>query len=355
MSDVSVTVGDIRLSHASTSDVAELEKALRPGDEGFRANDDDDGDAKPNKGDDGDGERVARGSGRDEEMEDATTETERDAIRERRRQERIRRKQNNRDRTDALLRRQASLESQNREMAEQLRRLTQNDSAAQMAQLDSAITEAATVHENAKQAHSAAVARSDGETASKAMDVLLAARDRFNQLTGIKNQITAPQTPKPSPIDPIVNRAATAFAKDNKWYKGPRADDPDSQVLTLLDNAIAKEGFDPKTPEYWDELEARGAVYLPHRFNGPKPATRRTDSDAETDQDENGYTTAKQQRPRSPVGGASQRGNAPVNSEGEFRLSSERVMAMKEAGIWDDPERRKKMIAEYRKVDSRNS
>jgi hypothetical protein len=54
------------------------------------------------------------------------------------------------------------------------------------------------------------------------------------------------------------------------------------------------------------------------------------------------------------VGGAGQRGNTPADSEGGFKLSAERVKAMKEAGIWDDPERRQKMITKYRELDKQN-
>lgn len=39
---------------------------------------------------------------------------------------------------------------------------------------------------------------------------------------------------------------------------------------------------------------------------------------------------------------------------GEFRLSAERVQAMKEAGIWDNAEKRAKMIKHYAAYDRAN-
>lgn len=351
MSEVQVTVGDSHLAHATDDDVKVLERELRPGDEGHGDDDGDQG-AGNDDGDQGGQERSARESGRDVELDEATTDTERKAIQERRRIERQRRKQNNRDRMDATQRRMASLENQNRQMAEQLRQLANTNGASQMAQLDSAIAEAANIQQNATAAHASAVARADGQAAAEALQVMLAARDRFTQLSGVKDQLTQTSN-QPSPINPIVRKAATDFASRNRWYKGPHSNDPDSQVLSMLDNGVAKDGFDPTTQEYWDELEDRASRYLPHRFGAEPPPTRRgtRDGGVSPADDDSGYTSANRQRPRPPVAGAGQRGNAPVNSEGEFRLSAERVTAMKEAGIWEDPKRRQKMIAEYRKID----
>lgn len=335
-----ISVGGDALATATEAEVREFERHTQ---------DENKPNADTQHDDDEDGDRVARGATEsDEELDAATSDAEREAIRSRRREERQRRKQNNRDRVDALLRRQASLERQNHEMAEQIKRLTQNDASAQLAQLDNAIQEAAQVHENAKAAHAAAVARADGAAASRAMDVLLAARDRHTQLTGVRQQITAPRpAQEASPIDPQVRNAAVKFARTNKWYKGPGSTDPDSQVLTLLDNAVAREGFDPRTDEYWEELEARAATYLPHRFGNGRTQ--------QAQQEETGYNAHNRERPRSPVAGTGQRSNTVSNGgEGEFKLSAARVSAMKEAGIWDDPERRKNMIAEYRRIDGQN-
>ena len=273
----------------------------------------------------------------DTELEDAADDTERDAIKERRRQERQRRKNNRIEKVETLERTVESLAAQNRKMAEDLMRLTQSDSSAKLNQLDGAIQEADQVFNHYKAIMADATAKADGTTAAQAMDLMLKARDRHTQLIGVKQSMVQ-QSRQPAPVNPMVRRAATEFAAKNKWYQGPGSADSDSQVMTMLDNAVSKEGFDPATDTYWQELESRAKKYLPHRFN--------TSTDKGGD-----YNGTTERRPRSPVAGAGQRESRSSESEGGFKLSTERVKAMKEAGIWDDPTRRQKMIAQYRKID----
>lgn len=285
-------------------------------------------------------------------MQEARTDDDRKEIQERRRQERARRKQNQKDKMDALLRQQDHLAAQNRQMAEQLARLQNNDAAAKLNQLDLAIKEAADAQQQAMNVHANAVAKADGTTAAKAMEFMLQARDRVTQLSAVKDNMVQQATRPAGNTNPVVTRNATVFAQRNKWYKGSSSNDQDSKVMTMLDTEVAREGFDPATPAYWQELEARAKRYIPHRFSG-EGATAQEESPVGNESSYNG--SQQQRKPRSPVGGAGDRGNRPQESEGGFKLSSERVKAMKEAGIWDDPVRRQKMISKYRELDNQNS
>ena len=351
--DVSM-VGGHDLADASASEVRELDNALQDdagnGDKGTQRNDAHDDDDDDHTGDAAGGERIAKG---DTELEEARTPEEREEIRARRRVERRNRKDNQRERMAALQRQQDNLIAQNRQMAEQLARLQNNDNAARLSQLDAAIQEAADAQNRALAVHADATAKADGVSAAKALDFLLKARDRHTQLTGVKDQlVSASRTPAAPNIDPTVRNNALAFAKTNSWYKGPQANDQDSQIMTTLDTAVAKAGFDPATPEYWAELDARARRYLPHRYNTRAEAGGNSPTD-----DDSGYNadTTPRSKPRSPVGGAGNTGNRSTESEGGFKLSAERVKAMKEAGIWDDPARRQKMISTYRDLDKQNS
>jgi hypothetical protein len=334
MSDLT-TVGDVDLASSSPEDERQLEKELGVGeDQPRKSESQDDGD------DHEDDDRSTKG---DQELDDAQDDAAREAIKERRRNERQRRKQNRVEKVETLERSVESLAAQNRKMAEELMRLTQSDSSAKLGQLDAAISEADSVFNHYKTLHAEAVTKSDGATAAQAMDLMLKARDRHTQLTGVKESFVQ-SSRQPAPIDPRVRKSASDFAAKNAWYKGPQAADPDSQVMTMLDNSIAREGFDPTSQEYWSELESRAKKYLPHRFS----ATNSGDQD-------DGYNRSQERKPRTPVAGASQRGSQSSDSEGGFKLSTERVKAMKEAGIWDDPARRQKMIASYRKIDRDNA
>jgi hypothetical protein len=110
-------------------------------------------------------------------------------------------------------------------------------------------------------------------------------------------------------------------------------------VALTIDQALAEEGWDPKSPDYWDELDNRLQRYLPHRYTdnaGEKPAQR---------------------RPRNVVTGSGRENVTSSGSGGrnQFTLSPEQVRAMKDAGMWDDPEKRAKMIRRYAQEARQNN
>lgn len=359
MADGTVELGGSDANTATQEEVRELETALRPEGSAAPADGavtvDEQGNVIENADDDGD-ERTTRV---DTELNEARDDAEREAIRARRRAERQRKKQFRTERVDTLERLVAAQSAQIEQQTAILAQLQNTDAGAKLAQLDSAITEAAEVYDRYKGILADATAKADGTTAAEATERMMAARERHTHLTGVKQQIVQ-HTRAPQPVDTRVATAAQQFAAKHPWYKGVQSQDPDSQVLTVLDNGVARDKFDPTTAEYWAELESRARRYLPHRFVGKAPAGGREAGPA-AGEDETGYDSgdapAGGARPRSPVGGAGGAGNRSVNAgnSGGFRLSAERVSAMKEAGIWSDPVRRKKMIAEYKALDSRET
>jgi hypothetical protein len=113
----------------------------------------------------------------------------------------------------------------------------------------------------------------------------------------------------------------------NSWYD-PNGGDEDSQIAKLIDNRLASEGWDPATEEYWDEFDKRLQARLPNRYTH--------------DQDEQ-----PRRKPRSFVTGSSRESSAARGSGNTFVLEPEQVRAMKEAGLWDDPATRNRMIKRY--------
>lgn len=334
-----VQVGGNEPAHATDAEAAELEAQLAAPAEGEQkpviANQEAP-ESAAGEDEDEDDDRVAKN---DTELDAAANDTEREAIRARRREERQRRKARRADKVESLERMVGSLAENNRKLAEQVSRLQNSDTSAKMSQLDDAIVEAGNAVEHFKGVMADATAKGDGVTAAQAMDYVLKARDRFTNLTAVKNDAVR-SAQRPAAIDPVVQKNAREFAAKNSWYKGPNSNDADSQIMTTLDNAVSREGFSPSSPEYWSELETRAKRYLPHRF-------------AKAEASDNGYTTPDEPRrtPRPSVAGSAPRGTP----QGEaFTLSAARVSAMKEAGIWDDPVRRKSLIAEYQRMDKAN-
>ena len=73
--------------------------------------------------------------------------------------------------------------------------------------------------------------------------------------------VTPQQTRAPAQTDPM----AEAWAADNSWFGNDSA-----MTYTAFDihkQLVEKEGFDPKTKEYYDEVDARIRVEFPHKFD----------------------------------------------------------------------------------------
>ena len=126
--------------------------------------------------------------------------------------------------------------------------------------------------------------------------------------------------------------------RKNAWYN-PQANDPDSRVAKKVDELMAAEGWNPSDPDYWDELDSRLQKVLPHRYNEP-----------------NDDDTRQVRRPRNVVGSSGREASAAYGGTNrtQFVLSPERVKAMKDAGAWDNPERKKRMIQNFIAYDRAN-
>lgn len=264
----------------------------------------------------------------DSELEEAETDEAREEIRARRRQERKSRGQRNRERVEQLERNLQAITEQNRTLQQQVSAIQDVNAGSQLAQVDVSINQANDAAEHFKRIIADAASRQDGKTLAEATEYMIAARTRAQQLTEFKaNATRAINAPKP--LDSRMVNKSQEFLGKNTWYGGPSSADPDSKVLTALDNSLTAEGWDPTTADYWAELERRKEKYLPHRANKPAPVTRQ----------------------RSPVAGGS---TQSAGGGAAFSLSAERVQAIKSAGMWEDPEARAKMIKTYREYDKQN-
>jgi hypothetical protein len=120
-------------------------------------------------------------------------------------------------------------------------------------------------------------------------------------------------------------RHAKSWMESNSWYD-PNGSDEDSEIAKVIDAKLAKEGYDPSSADYWDELDARLQKRLPHRYTQQQDEPRR--------------------RPRSFVTGSG-RESTGGRQGNTLVLEPEQVRAIKEAGFWDDPAMRAKMIKRY--------
>lgn len=258
-----------------------------------------------------------------DEDDDGDTEAIREAKRARRRAKKQfqREQQKEKDlRFNQLLR-------QNQELADRLKAVESRTHGSEMARIDKAIEDQEVRVNYAKMKIAEATQNQDGNAMAEAQDLLYESRRAVEALTNLKKQASQPkQRPMQGP-DPMLQRHAANWMERNSWYD-PGKNDEDSAIAFAVDERMAKEGWDPRTQEYWDELDNRLQKRLPHRY---------TD-----DADDKPV-----RKPRSVVTGSGRETVAGKNGKNSVVLSREQVNAMKEAGFWDDPVMRDKMIRRY--------
>lgn len=279
----------------------------------------------------------------DEDEEDARVavkadnDDERDSIRERRRLEKLERK----DRRDkAIARDKLEMEFLRKRNDELERRMSAQEQRAQQADLgtlDAHIQNAAHEVEMAERVIAKAVETGNGADVTQAMRYRDQALAKAQQLASIKQQATQRTAPVAAPMDDMTLHYAKKFLDDNKWYD-PQGRDEDSAIVLAIDQSLSKDGYNPQTEEYWDELRKRAGRRLPEKFTSQQAP--------KSDKEE-----------RTPRGGpavGSGREHAPTSTRQEVYLSPERKQALIEAGVWDDPVLRVKYAKRYAEYDRAN-
>lgn len=152
-------------------------------------------------------------------------------------------------------------------------------------------------------------------------------------------------------INPRVSRHVNTFLSEFPDYD-PDGRDRNSRLVQMIDAEITEEGFDPTSREYWEELADRVREQIPEWADG---GGERANGHA------NGGSNGRRSplnggrpRPRQTVAGSGRDGGGGEGS-GKFVLSRDRVQAIKDAGAWEDPKKRARMIERYRAYDRENA
>lgn len=229
-----------------------------------------------------------------------------------------------------------ALRRENEELKRRMSSVEQRTQAQDIGRLDKAIEDKQVALEYARMKLAEATASGDGEAAVKAQELMYETRDELKQLAGYKQNASRPQQQAPR-IDPGVQRNAATWIDRNDWYK-PDLSNTDSKIAKQVDEELVSEGWNPGTPDYWDELDNRLQKYLPHRYNRAADKSESSRS------------------PRNTVGSSGREASAAYGgtNRSTYVLSPERVRAMKDAGAWENPERKKAMIANFMKYDRAN-
>lgn len=278
-----------------------------------------------------------------EEDEPITAEqevdAEREAIRERRRKE----KQERKARRETAIKRDKTeldfLRSRNDDLERRLTAQERKQQQVEISSYDTAIAQANKEVQMADRVIAKAVETNNGEDVTKAMKYRDQAMQKAHQLSIAKQQASQPQPQAPA-VDDRTMYHAQKFMEENPWYDSQGRDE-DSAIVMAIDQALSKDGYNPQTEEYWDELTLRAARRLPERFDEDDvPAKKST------------RKTTRKARGGPAVGSGKE--HAPTSTRKEIYISPERKQALMDAGVWDDPVLRTKYVKRYAQYDKEN-
>lgn len=271
----------------------------------------------PDQGDDRD-ERLSAGS----EGEDGQEEGGSEEVRAARREERRRARERRRKGKEMTLAELDVLRRRNEELERRLQSLEGRTVQQDLRAVDERLSTAQLRAQHAERVLAEAVQAGDGTRTAQALRARDEALHEARELSAVKTRFQRADAPAER-VDPRLKTHAQEWMEDNPWYD-PDAKDEDSAIVNTIDNRLAAEGWDPTTAEYWDELQRRVEKRLPSRAGAPQkpgPATRRGP----------------------PIGGG--REHASSSTKREVYVSPEAKQAMVEAGVWDDPVKRKRVLA----------
>jgi len=254
---------------------------------------------------------------------DADQPGDTDAVREARRNRRKAKKEYIKRTNEEKDQRLVSLQRENEEFRKRLAEVEKKSQGFELARLDKAIEdeELRLKYFDAKRRE--AINNSNGDAYTQASNSFEEARRKYDAMRALKER--ASKTESEPQADPRMLRHAKSWMESNSWYD-PNGSDEDSEIAKVIDAKLAKEGYDPSSADYWDELDARLQKRLPHRYTQQQDEPRR--------------------RPRSFVTGSG-RESTGGRQGNTLVLEPEQVRAIKEAGFWDDPAMRAKMIKRY--------
>lgn len=190
---------------------------------------------------------------------------------------------------------------------------------------------------NAEVEHAAAFTEGDGIKATKSMQAMYDAQRNIEKLQGIKQQMEKQPAQQQSRQeqsrpDPSVVNKAKAWAEKNTWYNAGGVD-VDSEIAKAISGVLVNEGYDPKSDDFWDELDDR----LSDKQIG-----------GIGDDEDEPAPKAVRKRSSPPVANGSNRGD--LKGKKTITLPTSYINMLKANGIWDDVKRRNKVIAERERI-----
>lgn len=281
----------------------------------------------------------------DDDGEPASTgDAEKDSANRRRRQQRRQAQKAARERQEHML---ATMARENAELKDRLGRLEQHTVQSTLATVDARIARAENDAEQALQILAAATEAGNGKDVATAQRIREQALDEARQLKARREQLAAEPEPRREQstgpqVDPAVVNHARSWVEANPWYD-PNLGNDESKIAKQIDEALVREGYNPASREHWSELT--------RRLNEVFTAARGADDDEGGEAPKGRQTGGRKGPPTSATRETAGRQLRP----NEIYVAPERKQAMIDAGTWDDPVRRQRVLKEYARYDAENT
>jgi hypothetical protein len=222
------------------------------------------------------------------------------------------------------------LEQQNAEMLRRLSAVEGHAVNTNAKTLEGRIAKAQRDIQQAEHFIAKATEAGNGEDVVAAMRIRDQAMSEAQQLLAAKERLAEARKKATTPqVDPNVVNYAKEWMSANPWYD-PQARDRDSAVTKAIDAELAREGYNPASRDYWEELTARVAEAIGDDAPAQAPAEKK--------------------RRGPPTGNTRQ--HAPTSTKKEIYVTPDRKQAMIEAGVWDDPVLRQRYLKAYQAYDN---
>jgi hypothetical protein len=320
--------------------------------------------------DDDDVERVGHVEGDQDEHRDGETVEEK---RERRRRENRAKRVRNRVASESKDR---LIENQGRmllNLQEQVAQLQGRSVQYDLNLLQSNLSQIESQQSDAKAVLAKLVKAGDAEGQAEVIELQMSLRDQHRQITEqlrraksngrgraqggeVSDGEGTRERPRPAAPDPEIVRKAQGFVKGLGTWADPQQGDPEEiQIIRAIDHNLHKEGWDPRSDDYWAELKARTKRRLPHRFNKAAPNGSGSNGGNRVSADDSGKKAAPNGSGGPRMAPVSQSGGGRPLGRNEVRVTPDRKAAMQAAGKWDDPVKRNKQLAAYAKYDKEHA
>ena len=277
--------------------------------------------------DDGDDERLE--SEQREAQDDGEDGSEENLRQQRRKRQKQRQKENMRKTREENLHLMRELAEAKERLAALESRNVQSDAQSAEMRYNQAVAAVQRAEEQLKEAFETG----DGEKAIQAQRLREKSLQTAKEADELKRRLTDPSLRESGPsLDARTERLAKQWMQDNSWFD-PQGKDEDSVIARAVDEAWAEEarkrGIMPSSEEYWEELDVR--------------VKRRLD----------GVADRNRKKAPPPVSGRGEYSPRPGNKE-QYYLSPERIKALKDANLYDDPATRKRFAKIYAEYDRQN-